>query len=268
MSEIVTLKATIPTHQYANLQPEIVVEAETYEEALATAELRMRDIWNRYVEGDKKLAGTSAKRLKAFVGGEIDYDEQAHAYTWEGVTYLSGSQYAKQFEKPFDSHKISEAMATKWGVDANEIRKMWELKAEISRGLGTMIHSALELYGRYDGLATKMEKTTNLHDHPIVKKAVESFYATHKERAEYEALIVDHKNKRAGQVDRLVILGDKKCRVEDYKCNAELTPDKLNVYWKQLEFYSEIMEANGWKCEPPIIHHWDGNWKVITKDTQ
>lgn len=264
MTERVLLKATIPVVSYGNIQPEIEVEADTYEEALAIAESRIKDLWSRYA--DQPLPNGNVKRLTAFVGGEIDYDPVAHAYTWNGEVYQSGSQYAKQFEKPFDVDDISNKIAAKFGVDANEVRKMWELKADISKGLGTTLHSALELYGRFNGLATALDKTTHLHDHPIVKKAVQDFYSAHKEKAEYEALIVDHKNKRAGQVDRLIILGDKHCRVEDYKTNAVLTPEKLEVYWKQLEFYGDIMKEAGWKVEPPIIHWWNGEWKEIKRE--
>lgn len=244
------IKAHVPTQQYGFIE----ISGTPEEEAL------ILEAYNRYAEAPIKWRSGPTKRLKDFFGNEIDYDEVNHIYSWEGVQYVSGSVWAKQFEKPFDEARISEAMANKWGVDAQSIRDMWTLKRNISIGLGTSIHSALELYGKYDGLAKAMEKTTNLHDHPVVKKAVEQFYTKHPEKAEYEALIVDHKNKRAGRVDRLAILGDRKCRVEDYKTNAQITPDKLKVYFEQLKFYSGIMRANGWETEPEVIHQWDGTW--------
>lgn len=260
----IKLGAVIPTVQYGNLQPEFEIEDDNPVVAMAGLEELVQHIWDKY--GEKPLiAKGNSKRIKCFVGGEIDYDAEAHTYTWNGETYLSGSQYAKRFERPFDAMKISDAMAKKWGVDAKEIRDMWELKRDISAGLGTAIHAALELYGKYNGLTDKIEKTTHLHDHPVVKKVVEGFYSKHKEVAEYEAMIVDHSKKRAGQVDRLVILGDKHCRVEDYKTNAELPADKLKVYWEQLNFYGGIMQADGWKVEPPVIHHWDGSWHTYTE---
>ena len=259
------LTSVIPVVQYGNIQPSIEVEADTFEEAQALIEPQMLALWNKYNPG--VMNSGQRQLVKAFVGGEVYYDEASHTYTDEaGQVYLSSSVYAKQFEKPFDTVAISDKMATKWGADASEIRKMWELKAEISRGLGTMIHSALELYGRYNGLAKQLEKTTHLHDHPVVKKAVESFYLLHKEKAEYEALVVDHQNKRASRIDRLVILGDKHARVEDYKTNAEMTPEKLKAYWKQLDFSGEILAVHGWKVDPPVIHHWNGDWKTIQKE--
>lgn len=264
----VVLRAVIPVAQYANMQPEIEAEADTYEEAMAIAEARLATFWNKYVEGDKKLPTSSGTKLKAFVGGEINYDPVAHVYTNDaGEVYLSGSQYAKQFEKPFDSQAIAAKMATKYSVSADDIVAMWELKSDVSKGFGTAIHAALELYGKYNGLATALERDTHLHDHPIIKKAVQGFYEGREaEQAEYEILIVDHANKRAGQIDRLLITGDKRCRVQDFKTNADLPKDKVELYWKQLGFYAGIMEQAGWIVEGLDLFHWDGEWKTLNKE--
>lgn len=211
--------------------------------------------------------GRGSKRIRAFAGGEIDYDPIAHIYSWNGEKYLSGSVFAKQFEKAFEGQSIAEKMATKFGVDAQAIQDMWELKGQVSAGFGTAIHAALELYGKYNGLATTLEKETHLHDHPIIKKAVEDFYkGREKEKAEYEILVVDHETKRAGQIDRLLITGKNKCRIQDFKTNAKLPEAKLNVYWEQLKFYAGIMIAAGWAVEGLDIFWWDGEWKEYNKE--
>lgn len=255
--------ATIPTVQYGNLMPEIEVEADTYEEAYALVMPKIEAIWNEYAEDGKQLKISERKKLEAFVGGEIYFDEKNHVYTNDkGEIYLSGSQYAKQFEKPFDVDNISQAMAKKFDVPVEDLVAMWKLKSEVSTTFGTALHKALELYGRYDGLAKAIDRTTNLHDHPIIKKAVEGFYeGREKEKAEYEVLVVDHANKRAGQIDRLLITGDKKCRVQDFKTNATIEKN-LEVYSHQLKFYSEILEAGGWTVEGREIFHWNGEWKT------
>jgi hypothetical protein len=265
-----TLTSVIPVMQYGNIQPSIEVEAETFEEAQAIAEPKMAALWNKYNPG--VLSDTSSrKKLQAFVGGEIYYDEVAHVYTNEaGEVYESGSQYAKKFEKPFDGAAIASKMATKYGVEAKDISEMWELKARTSREFGTALHSALELYGRYDGLAKALERETHLHDHPVIKKAVQGFYdGRENEKAEYEVLVVDHDRKQAGRIDRLLI--DKSnpytCRVQDFKTNALITDDKLKVYWKQLGFYGGILVANGWTVLGLDIFTWDGTWKEINRVT-
>jgi len=260
-----TLSATIPTGQYANLQPSIEVEADDFATAHAEASSYIEQVWAQYGSVPLNKATGERKLLKAFVGGLVWYDSANHVYTNEaGDVYLSGSQYAKQFDKPFDGRAIAKKMADKLNVSADEIQAMWKLKSEVSMGFGTAIHAGLELYGRYDGLATTMEKTTHLHDHPIIKKAVEEFYiGRENEKAEYEVLIVDHDKKHAGQVDRLLILGDKKCQVQDYKTNAVMGKAKLATYWKQLNFYSDILRAGGWEVVSPVIFHWDGSWHEL-----
>lgn len=268
-----TLGAVIPTVQYGNIQPSIEVEAATFAEAHKEASAYIEQVWAQYGEKPLYVKATpqpnaTTKRLKDFFGNEIDYDEVNHVYSWEGEIYESGSQYASKFEKPFDKEKIAGAMAKKYGVESQKIIDMWELNGLTSMTFGTAIHAALELYGKYNGLATQLERDSALHSHPVLKHAVESFYkGRENEQAEYEVLIVDHQNKRAGRVDRLLINGDKDVTVTDYKTGAEMKPDKLKVYFKQLDFYSGIIEANGWKTRPEQIYHYDGNWKTYNKET-
>lgn len=255
-----TIGATIPVMSYGNLQPSIEVEAETFEEAQALVMPQIEKLWDKY--GEKPLTKGERKLIKAYVGGEIYYDDASHTYTNEkGEVYMSGSQYAKSLEKPFDLEKISQAMADKFKVKSEDIKAMWALKAEISTGFGTALHKALELYGRYQSLSETLEKTTNLHDHPVIKKAVEGFYKGREdEKAVHEVFIVDHKAKRAGQIDRLLITGDKKCIIADYKTNASIEKS-IDSYWKQLSFYAAIMVANGWEVEELVVYHWNGDWK-------
>lgn len=259
----IKLGAVIPTVQYGNLQPEFEAEVddslalETFKEL----EKRIQQVWDKYGEKPLTTNANNRKSIDCFVGGSIFYDDDTHTYTNEkGEVYMSGSQYAKSLEKPFDMEKISQAMATKFGVEAKDIQAMWKLKAEISTGYGTAIHKALELYGRYESLAESLEKTTHLHDNPSIKHAVESFYKAHKgENAKNEIFIVDHKAKRAGQIDRLLVVGDKKCRVQDFKTNSNIEKS-LPTYWVQLEFYAGILKAAGWEVEGLDIFHYNGEW--------
>lgn len=203
----------------------------------------------------------TTKREKDLFGNEIDYDTANHVYSWKGEVYESGSQYAKKFEKPFDLQVISDKMGKKYGVNASDIRAMWELNGHTSMEFGTAIHSALELYGKYRGLAIVLERDSALHSHPVIRKAVQSFYdGRENERALYEVLVVDHANKRAGRIDRLLVNGENDYTVQDFKCNAEMKPDKLKVYWEQLGFYGAIIEANGGNAAPPQIFHYNGQW--------
>lgn len=261
----VTLSAVIPVAQYANLQPTVEVEADTYEEAMAKAEAHITSFWNKHVEGGKQIKGAQGKKLTAFVGGDINYDDDAHVYTNDaGEVYLSGSQYASQGEKPFDTAMITGKMADKAGVSATDIATMWALSAEASMKFGTAIHAALELYGKYNKLAEALEKEYHIHTQPDIKRIVQSFYEGREgEKAVYEALVVDHARKWAGQIDRLKFLPDGSVIVQDYKTNGELPQKKLDTYWKQLSFYAAILTAGGYKVAGLEIMHWTGStWKV------
>jgi hypothetical protein len=265
----VKVGAVIPTAQYSNLQPEITVEVTDGDVDAAKAEAMQHIVAfsQAYAEPGKALQGAVSNNrqlVQCYVGGQIYYDEAKHEYTNEaGDVYLSGSKYAAQFEKPFDAQFVAKRMAAKIDCDPADIVAMWELKADVSKGLGTAMHAALELYGRYAGLCKALDKETHLHDNPMVKRAVELFYAGREaEEAVYEPFVVDHQLKRTGQIDRLQIVGDKVCRVQDFKTNTAIEKH-LPSYRKQLEFYGGIMQAAGWRVDGYDIFWWNGQrWEI------
>lgn len=266
----ITVSAVIPTAQYANITPAITVEVDDdIEQAKALAMQHIVGISQKYAEAGKALpsmkATANAKRIECLVGGSVLYDDVAHVYTNEqGDVYLSGSKYASQGEPEFNLDGIAGAMGKKFNADTDAIKEMWKLKGDVSAGFGTAIHAAVQLYEQYSKLAESIDKTTNLHDHPVLKEAVEKFISAHRgEEVINEPMVVSHERKWAGQIDRLVITGDKRCIVGDIKTNAELSKKKLTTYWKQLKFYGTIMEDAGWTVDSLEIYHYDGNWKTI-----
>jgi len=275
----VRLSSVIPTVQYGNIQPDFEVEAKTIEEGLAIIEPKMKALWDRYSEkplrtSPEALQGTTDDfvEVEAFVGGKIWYSASKHEYRNDkGEVYLSGSQYASSFDKPFDAEAIASKMSTKSGVPVQDILKMWEMKRDISNGYGTALHLAMQLYGEYHKHSEAFEKNYHIHDLAVFKDAVESFYASRRhEMAHYEALVVDHKRKYAGQIDRLANTAEvSEYWVEDFKTNAELDPKKLATYWKQLSFYASILKAGGVRVAGLRIHHWNGSsWKTIASEVQ
>lgn len=277
----IELGATIPTTQYGNLQPRFEIEVED-KDALKTfkeLEKRMIQIWDRYADkplrtSPEALGSTTDDfvEVEAFVGGKIWYSASKHEYRNDkGEVYLSGSQYASSFDKPFDAQSIAGKMATKSGVPVQDILKMWEMKRDISNGYGTALHLAMQLYGEYAKHSEAFEKNYHIHDLAVFKDAVESFYASRgHEMAHYEALVVDHKRKYAGQIDRLANTAEvSEYWVEDFKTNAELDPKKLATYWKQLSFYASILRASGLDVAGLRIHHWDGKkWTTIEHEVE
>ena len=178
-------------------------------------------LYNKYAEKSISLSPTG-KLIEAFCGGQIMYDEATHTYSWNGEKYLSASEYAKSFDKPFDAEKISEAMAKRDGTDAEDLRKQWQLKSDISTGYGTTLHAAIEMKEKYGEI------------HPTFKAAVDSFYEGREhEVSESEIVVVDHVTKRAGRIDRLIVLPKQKCVIQDIK-TGKVDKAKLDVYFKQI----------------------------------
>lgn len=268
-----SLEVTIGLPDFSNIKPNITLtDIDSFEEAHAEASKYLNSIWqgtpNAKIDSPfSGVAGVSGKtkKIECLVGGSINYDEVNHIYTNDkGDVYLSGSQYAKQGEPEFNLGGIAGAMAKKSGADPEAIKEMWKLKGEVSAGFGTAIHAAIQLYEQYSDLAKEIGKETNHHDHPVLQIAVQRFIDAHKgEKVINEPMVVSHERKWAGQIDRLVITGDKKAIVGDIKTNTDLTPAKLKTYWKQLNFYATIMQDAGWTIDGLEIYHFDGNWKTI-----
>lgn len=266
----ITVTAVIPSAQYANIQPAITVEVDDdIEEAKALAMSHIVGISQQYAEEGKALQGgttsSNAKKVECLVGGSILYDPVAHVYTNDkGEVYLSGSKYASQFDKPFEINAIAKKMSDKSGVPAQNIIDIWKLKGQASASFGTSIHEAMEMYGKYAEACKKLGKEYHISSIPVVSEIVANFFkGRESEKAIYEPMIVDHDRKWAGQIDRLVVTGDKKCIIGDYKTNSDMTPAKIETYTHQLSFYASIMESGGWTVEGLELYHLDGVWKTI-----
>lgn len=286
-----TLTAVVPVAQYANLQPAIEVEADSIEDAEKQVLPYIESFFNKYSEkhkigAEKRAASPDRVLLKDLFGNEIFYNDRTHEYTNSlGEVYLSGSQFAK--EEEFDSEYWANEFVTKYNLgegDKQKILSMWETNGNASSAFGTALHAAIELYGEYHDLADKIDidiktglrkkldsktdKNSSKSKLPYLQQVVEEFFTPERmaERARYEVLVVDHKNKRAGRIDRLIKLEDGSYEIRDMKTNHKINKPERTIYQKQLSFYGDIIIANGGKLGPnPImLHHWNNDtWKDI-----
>lgn len=289
-----TLTAVVPVAQYANLQPSIEVEAETIEEAQEMVLPYIEEFFNKYSE--KAKIGKAKNALKPgrvlltdLFGNQIFYDEVTHEYTNSlGEIYLSGSVYAN--EDDFDGDYWAGEFVEKYGLkeeDKQRILSMWDVNGSASNSFGTSLHAAIELYGTYRDLAdiididlktgkrkkldAKNEKNSSLSKLPYLQEVVKKFFVGDRltENAQYEVLVVDHKNKRAGRIDRLVTLPDGSYEIRDMKTNNKILKKERDTYSRQLSFYGDLILANGKKlgANPVLIHHWNKNeWEDIKLD--
>ncbi len=286
-----TLTAVVPVAQYANLQPSLEIEAETIEEAQALALPYIEDFFNKYSEkhkigAEKRAASNGRVLLKDIFGNEIFYDDATHEYTNAlGEIYLSGSRYAA--EEPFDGDYWASEFVKKYGLkeeDKQKILAMWKTNGDASSSFGTALHAAIELYGTYHNIAdvidmdpktgkrkkldAKTEKNSALSKLPYLKDVVAQFFTAERlaEVAQYEVLVVDHTNKRAGRIDRLITFEDGSFGIRDLKTNNKILKPERDIYTKQLSFYGDIIIANGKTLndEALMLHHWvDNSWKDI-----
>lgn len=241
---------------------------------------------NVYIEYEKERRTTrsaNARLEKDFFGNEIFYDPELHEYTNAlGEIYLSGSAYAH--DDDFDAEHWAEYAVTTYGLNEDakqKIKDMWECNGHASRSFGTALHAAIELYGTYHELAdiidqdlktgtrkklsAKVEKNSALSKLPYLKKVALKFFTPERleETAFYEVLVVDHKNKRAGRIDRLVMTEEGHYKVRDIKTNSKVTAQDKRDHTKQLSFYGDLILANGAILTEDAIglHHWTENKK-------
>lgn len=286
-----TLTAVVPVAQYANLQPQVEVEADSIEEAEKEVLPYIEEFFNKYsdkakIGAPKKAANPKRILERDIFGNEIFYDDEAHEYTNAlGEVYLSGSKYAS--DEPFDSEYWANEFVSKYGLSEDKKQKiidMWKCNAEASSSFGTALHAAIELYGTYSeiadvidvdlktGLRKKLDSKTDKHSAmsklPYLKQVAQEFFTKERiaEKAQYEVLVVDHKNKRAGRIDRLLTLPDGSYEIRDMKTNNKIGKKEKDTYTKQLSFYGDIIIANGGKLgkNPIVLHHWvNDTWKDI-----
>jgi len=276
------ITAVIPVAQYANIQPNIEVEAKTFDEAYAEAMPYIERIWSEY--GEKPLqTRTEAPQsttddfvtITPFVGEPFLYSDSRHEYrTLDGKPMISGSAFAEKFTKPFNKAVILPKFAQKHGVEEKEIEDMWQTKAEVSTTFGTAIHKALEFYGNH---RTTIEKTKGTFEiHPVLMPIVKAFYDSQPNTHAIHEIFINSGD-RVGQVDRLVITKPKTCIIEDWKTNGDMNKGSgkmlppyddlddtaINHYRLQLSFYKKIMVDNGWTVEALRLHHFTGKWETI-----
>lgn len=273
-----TLKATIPCVQYGNLMPEIELEGESIEELHATAMAHISKVWGEYgekplkgatkqIDGNKDVPTTHLIELESFTGEKILWDEANHKYYDKDMNVLmSGSAYADKVSPKFDKANILPKTAKSWGVEEGTLDSMWNLQGQVSNEYGSSIHTALDIWHKFNQDGKKIQDKKELDDNYAlpknehIKSVVLSFDEKFGSNAVAEVLVTDTKSKMAGRIDRLEIVDkDKKvCRVGDYKTNNDLDDKKVKKYQHQLSFYAKILQNHGWVVSGLDIFHYDG----------
>lgn len=288
----IKLGATINLGEYSDIRPEVTVELGAKDKPEDARELALSEINKVWSQTTNKqftervstgpVGAVAMQKMKCYAtGSEVDFEPISHKYYYNGEVLTSGSGFASQFEHEFNKAMIIPKSAKKLGVAEEVVDEYWKSKADVSTTFGTALHQALEHYGKYyqlslDDIDSKTGESKGLGLHPTIAPIVEAFFEGREDEvAVYEPFIADIKNMRCGQIDRLLITGDKKCRIQDFKTNGNLfkqgTPKTLKApyaflpnqpigcYTLQLSFYKAILEAAGWTVEGLDVFHWDGS---------
>lgn len=262
----VKIGATIPTVQYGNIMPEIEGVGETMSEATANAMAEIQRLWDLY--GERPLINKMGdfQILTSFTGEQIKYDAVAHVYlTMAGEKMLSGSEYKKSFDKPFDTALLSGKVGKKNNVDPAVIAAMWKANSKISTTFGNSLHYAMEQWYKYRDAACG-EKQYNLAKPKFLREAVQSF-PLKDAHVIPEVLLSNTEHKMAGQTDGLVVtdLAGKKGYLLDYKSDADIA-DNLEGHFKQLSFYAKILALNGWSVEKLVVCNYTDKWELYENE--
>jgi len=240
----------IPTkEQYAYIEVEF---SGTPEEAFAEYQ-RLTDL----VQGKHGVF----RQVETFTDETVLYDAVSHTYKDQaGNPLVSGSQYKKSLEKPFDVDMLAPKVAEKHGILEEQVRDMWKRNGEISAGLGTSLHQAMEQWFKHRLNGT--EKNYHLPKHPFLRNAVDTFPL--KDAEGYpEIMVSDIANKRVGQIDLLVSTaphGEKQGYIVDYKSDAEIDKN-LAGHFNQLSFYAHILIAKGWDITNVEVWNFTDCWR-------
>jgi hypothetical protein len=216
---------------------------------------------------------------------EVEFDEVQHKYFHKGKNLTSATTYIKKFYKPFNAELIAKNCEKSWKVPAKEIQAMWKSNGQIASSFGTVVHNALEHYDTHKAIAETIEKNAKKKDvalpkHPFLQEVIKSFYALDSHftgQVVPEALITDVKGGYCGHADRVLITGDKTCRIQDYKVNIDankedknekplkpyetLPPTKLTKYRLQMSFYANMLQKSGWTVEGLDAFVYEDEWK-------
>ena len=283
------MKATIPCGAYQNIQPLIELKnVDNIEDATKLSIDHINSIMKKYGELgplNEKVEITSFVKIKSFNEDvELDFDPISHSYFYKGKQLISATGYAGKFYKKFDSKGISKVCAKSWQVPQEDIESMWNSNGDLAASLGTVIHKSLEHYDKYFEMGEKIsakngKENPAMPKHPILKNIIEEFRKLNITPVNVvtEVPLSNVELGYCGTSDRVVITGDKKCRIEDYKVNIDsdkedsrqkalppydtLPANKLTKYQIQLSFYANLLQKSGWEVEGLVVFVLENEWK-------
>lgn len=239
-----------------------------------------------HLEVEFAMASDASGKTKSFNEGvPILFLPAEHKYVYDGRELVSATRYIKRWIQEFDQDKMSGMCAEKYGCSQEDVLKFWKGNGAVASTFGTSIHNALEHYEKFKWLGEIVQGQKDLpHNkalpsHPVLRKIVEDFYKQDLQsgKVECEVLVTNIERGLCGTIDRLLITGEKRCRIQDYKVNigaaavdnnmkllgqmVELPKTKLTKYQLQMMFYARLLQLSGWTVEGLDAFVYEDEWK-------
>lgn len=209
---------------------------------------------------------------------KLKFDEEKHAYTYNGIPLISVTQLIHEFTPEFNVKKFAAIVAKKRGTTSKEIVKEWAVAKKLGEETGTATH----LYAENKILGKPQVPTNDEH---LIKfrDIVDKYFVDHPTLKPYlsEIKLCSPIHRLAGTVDMVMKSDDGKYFLYDWKTSKEikqhgypgdsmLAPfeylDNCNyvTYSLQLAIYKEMLAMKGIHVDGSYIIHLNGltgTWK-------
>lgn len=212
------------------------------------------------------------KKFEEFSDTNFIFDPIQHKYTYNGVKYISATQFLKNFHEEFDGEYWSKKKAEERDITQEEILKEWQDKNTYANYIGTETHNWIENY--FNGIHQKLP--TNLDVIDRINK-FNKIYATQLYKLDpvkFELRVFSKKYPIAGTIDS-IFLYNGKLFIVDWKTNSDFKDDNhskgryqnllypfnefyqnhLNEYSIQISFYAIILEEWGFDVRGGYLVH-------------
>ncbi len=160
---------------------------------------------------------------------KFKFDPIYHKYTYDGIPFISVTQFISRFHKEFDKGFWSKKKAEELGVEQEDILKEWQDLNDRANFIGTSTHNWIENYFNriFQDIPIDLDVVDRINK-------FNKIFATHLYKLtpiKFEQRIFSKKWKIAGMIDSLFIYNGKLILL-DWKSNKKFTSS--NIYNEKL----------------------------------
>lgn len=167
----------------------------------------------------------------------IDYNDEKHEYSHQGIIYTSVTTLIGQYKQPFNAKEVATAYAKKHGKTPEYWIAEWEKTKNEACARGTAFHLMKEELDATAGAIKQYDKAFLVQNQNQFSHLRNPF-TDYPDGLYVEAMVWNHFYFVAGRVDKLLIetVGDKRIvHIDDYKTNKKI--DRESYYDTRTRVY-------------------------------